>query len=517
MSARRVSAAPDLPGFTFVEVIGSGGYADVFLYEQLMPRRHVAVKVLDASLLPADAASDYTEEANVMAMVSEHPYIVQVFQADISPDGRPYLVMEYYPGLDFQQRAKQEQMAVAEVLKVGIQIACAVDTAHDAGILHRDIKPANILTSKFRKPGLTDFGIAAVDGPDESSSDSGLSIPWAPPEALGEVVSDRRADVYSLAATCYTMLAGRSPFEIPSGDNRPLALMNRIERDRVPSIGRADVPERLERVLAGAMSKDPAHRPGRAVDFARQLQAIESELHLPVTELEIAGMGTEVRERSIDTDGDATRAKQIVQINAQETASPPAPTRAPIHSGAVGDMKSSQAPSTLKPRRREGLLAEPEIEHTVVRSAPETQELDQYESESGPSKISIAAFGAACLVALVVGIIVLTGGGESNPEVDTAENVVEINDNFGEETGAPVAVTPLPIDDIVGEQLDSGSFEFTWSSQGSDVTYAIRVGDESFTTEITETTYVSSEPCIEVETIATSGLISAPTRGCVQE
>jgi hypothetical protein len=236
-----------------------------------------------------------------------------------------------------------------------------------------------------------------------------------------------------------------------------------------------------------------------------------------VTELEIAGTGTEVRERSIDTDGDATRAKQIVQINAQETASPPAPTRAPIHSGAVGDIKSSQAPSALKPRRREGLLAEPEIEHTVVRSAPETQELDPYESESGPSKISIAAFGSACLVALVVGIIVLTGGGESNPEVDTAEDVVEINDNFGEETGAPVAVTPLPIDDIVGEQLDSGSFEFTWSSQGSDVTYAVRVGDELFTTEITETTYVSSGPCIEVETIATSGLISAPTRGCVQE
>ena len=197
MSVRQVSKPPELPGFTFTEVIGSGGYADVFLYEQAMPRRQVAVKVLDAALLPAGAVADYTEEANVMAMVSEHPYIVQVFQADVSPDGRPYLVMEYYPGLNFQQRAKREQMSVAEVLRVGIQIASAVETAHTAGILHRDIKPANILTSKYRKPGLTDFGIAAVEGPQESSSDDGLSIPWSAPEALAAATSDRRAEVYS--------------------------------------------------------------------------------------------------------------------------------------------------------------------------------------------------------------------------------------------------------------------------------------------------------------------------------
>lgn len=510
MSARQVSQAPELPGFSFVEVIGSGGYADVFLYDQVSPRRQVAIKVLDADLLPEGAASDYTAEADVMGMVSEHPFIVQVFESGISPDGRPFLVMEYYPGQNFQQRSRAERFSVAEVLRVGIQIAGAVETAHRAGILHRDIKPANILTSKFRKPGLTDFGIAAVDGPADDEADGGLSIPWSPPEAFGAPVTDVRSDVYSLAASCYTMLTGRSPFEQPGGDNRQFALMSRIEHDRLPAIGRPDVPEQLERVLAAAMAKDHRHRPASAADFARQLQAVESDLHLPITELDLEDALPQARARSAEPDDDATRAKTVTQVDAQTAApAPAAPDRPTITS--VGAVTPSAEP---RERRREGLLGEPEVGDTVMRPTVAADDVEAYVPESGPPKIYYAAAAAVALVVLVVGAIVLAGGGEADSGPEVENDIAEINDNFGDDAAGPVAVAPLALERVDGVETATGSFEFEWEDRG-DVTYAVRAGDADFTTETDEPAFVSSESCIEVEVIAPSGLISAPTRGCV--
>ena len=152
---------------------------------------------------------------------------------------------------------------VEVVLRTVIQLACAVETAHRAGIIHRDIKPANVLVSQYGAPGLTDFGIAGRGGAAvDDDDDVGVSVPWAPPEVLfGQSNGDARADVYSLAATLWQLLVGRSPFEVPGGDNTAYALMPRIRANPAPSTGRADVPVSLERLLAQAMAKDPANRP----------------------------------------------------------------------------------------------------------------------------------------------------------------------------------------------------------------------------------------------------------------
>ncbi len=113
-----------------------------------------------------------------MAALGDHPYIVQVFRAGTSDDGRPYLVMKYYPPPNLAMRARAERFSVEEVLRTGIQLASAVETAHRAHITHRDIKPANVLISAYGAPGLTDFGIAgrgARDGetPPEATDDVG--------------------------------------------------------------------------------------------------------------------------------------------------------------------------------------------------------------------------------------------------------------------------------------------------------------------------------------------------------
>ena len=277
--------APRIPGLEVVRPLGSGGYADVYLYEQQSPRMPVAVKVLKREGLTAAIRRQFVDEANTMAQLADHPYIVQVFRSDHTADGGAYLVMKYYPPPNLAVRSRAERMSVEEVLRTGIQLASAVETAHRAGIIHRDIKPANVLVSQYGQPGLTDFGIAGRGGHAEDvDEDVGVSVPWSPPEVLyGQSNGDSRSDVYSLAATLWHLLVGRSPFEQPGGDNSAYALMPRIRAVPVPPTGRADVPVSLERLLAHAMAKDPGSRPQTALELARGLQAVEQEQRLPRT------------------------------------------------------------------------------------------------------------------------------------------------------------------------------------------------------------------------------------------
>lgn len=338
--------APDLPGFDRIRLLGSGGYSDVFLYEQRMPRREVAIKVLLIESLGDAGRQQFYDEANAMAAVSTHPYIVTIFHADVSESGHPYLVMEYYPRSNFSVRARAEQIPVADVLRTGIHVASAVETAHRAGILHRDIKPANILTSEYNRPGLTDFGIATSG---DGAEAEGMSIPWSPPEVVnGTAPGDVTADIYSLAATVYTLLAGRSPFEVVGGTNRSLDLVKRIEAGDPPPTGRQDVPPSLERVLRHGMSRSPLDRPRSAIEFARMLQAVELEQGWSATQLEIREEHHDVRSRQVGDEDDGTRLKGPVMIRSQSGASGPLvdsmPTRAesgtvaksaPVHDGTI--------------------------------------------------------------------------------------------------------------------------------------------------------------------------------------
>ncbi|MEZ5129833.1 MAG: serine/threonine-protein kinase [Micropruina glycogenica] len=219
--------APTIAGLTYERRLGAGGYADVYLYQQALPARRVAVKVLRDSDLASGVVQRFRSEANAMALL-EHPHIVPVYATGSTTDGRPYLVMMYDPRASLAERVKHERLGVAEALRIGIQLASAVETAHRAGLLHRDIKPANVLTSQYGTPGLTDFGIAA-EVSEADDDDTGVSVPWSPPEVLYVTApASARSDVYSLAATVWHLLVGRSPFEQPGRDNSHYALMKRI-------------------------------------------------------------------------------------------------------------------------------------------------------------------------------------------------------------------------------------------------------------------------------------------------
>ena len=351
MTRRLPSTPPTLPGFSYVHVLGSGGFADVFLYEQNMPRRQVAVKVLLSEVVNDQVRQMFRAEANLMAQLSSHPSILTVYQASVSSDGRPYLVMEYC-STNIGGRYRVEPLPVAEVLRIGIKIASAVETAHRAGVLHRDIKPSNILQTAYGNPVLSDFGIAATVGESESTEAVGLSIPWSAPEVLHDDVSGTVAsEVFSLGATLYSLLAGRSPFEVVGRENTAADLMARIAKARYQPIGRVDVPDRLEAVLARALSRRPESRQGSALELIRELQAVEAELDLPQTPIEVAmddwaiatavDIGERTRISAVGSVDPGRRPRRQPAQRGTTTLSPAALVR----SGSLGDTASRPTPA----------------------------------------------------------------------------------------------------------------------------------------------------------------------------
>ena len=498
MNRTQTTGAPQLPGLVYIQPLGSGGYADVYLYEQQSPRMPVAVKVLRSDGLTDTLRRQFAEEADTMAALGDHPYIVQIFRGGTSADGRPYLVMKYYPPPNLARRARLTPLTVDEVLRTGIQLASAVETAHQAGIVHRDIKPANVLVSSYGAPGLTDFGIAGrgadpgalVPTDPDGEAEVGVSVPWAPPEVLyvqGEATPQlaERGDVYSLAATLWQLLVGRSPFEVPGGDNSAYALMPRIRTQPVPPTGRADVPASLERVLAQAMAKDPALRPGSALELARLLQGVEQELHLPRTQIVVLDdRGSS--HTAATGDDDATHVKSVQQVAAQ----PPRGMRVAEPSGAFAPARGT----------------EPD-ERTTARTAGAAA------ANRRPLVLALAAV-AICLV--VIAVLLIRPRDEAEPTSTP--------------TRTPVATQSQTTDSAIGDGVFAapavvanpkvGSVEFTWSYSGpkSTDTYRVHVGTSAEDAQIADpitlpkATYTvkvpsGSQACL-IATVVRAGQIS---------
>ncbi|WP_291042267.1 protein kinase [Herbiconiux sp.] len=560
MNARRPpSAPPEIPGFSYLQLLGSGGFADVFLYEQRMPKRRVAIKVLLSEALTEGARESFDAEANLMAQLSTHPSIVTIYQADISSDGRPYLAMEYCPKPNLGARYRREKISVAEALRIGIQVAGAVETSHRAGILHRDIKPANILVTEYNRPALTDFGIsvALVGGGEQESV--GMSIPWSPPEVFGSApASGVAADIYSLGATVYTILAGRSPFEVPGGSNSGLDLIARIQGSPLTRTGRPDVPPSLEEVLATAMAKRESARYGSALEFARALQKVQLELSMSVTP-------TDVLDEQVDTDEVEEEDEGHTRIRGMVSIDPTGPVRPTTSGTATSRFTSPSAtPPAAAPYRPAAASAPPAatqgwsapapaashepVEHTMLRggtpAAPPrvdsrgfvidepALETTMHRPTTGPAAAEEAPskrralpyiLGAAALVLLVgIGGLVFAlnqGGSPAQQAIEESDKPVDQID-----VGETTVESPT---ELVGTLSPEGA-TFTWTNphpEAGDV-YAWQVvtpGNESPMFKTDETTALvpaeeigAGQVCIDVTIVQVDGDGSQPTTACAE-
>lgn len=437
MSRRVPAPPPEIPGLRYIEPLGVGGFADVHRYEQL--GRTVAVKVLTADL-SHNSQQAFEAEANQMARLSNHPSIVSIYHAGAAPDGRSFLVMEVCQPLTLDDRIKQRTYPVPKALEITIQIAGAVESAHRMGVLHRDIKPANILFTEFGRAALTDFGISVSTQDGQQGVGVGVSPAWAPPEQVTKgLPMGPASDVYSLAATCWAMLGGRSPMVVPGGDNSNLALMARARNEPVPPLRREDVPESLERVLRTAMAKPIDQRYPSALELGRALQAIQGSLHLPVTPIEVGEDAPEVAyddETGIE-DAGSTRISTFKVIDPDGPAAPPVqpppvqPT--PAHSftdrtqarrrdeGARPDFTGPAIPAPVLDATVIGqqldATATPSADRGDQAPAPEVDD----ERPASRSTMLVGGLAAAALVAALVGWQVLgrdTAGTTQDTEVD---------------------------------------------------------------------------------------------------
>ncbi|GAB3521671.1 serine/threonine-protein kinase [Arthrobacter monumenti] len=425
---------PGLPGYQYLSLLGSGGFSDVYLYEQDQPRRRVAVKVLLSDLKSEGARNRFESEANLMAQLSSHPYIVTIYEARITADGHSYLAMEYCSRPSLDVRYRRGRLGVDEALAMGIQVASAVETAHRAGIAHRDIKPANVLITDYNRPALTDFGISGtVDS--VAADEAGMSIPWSPPEAFhGRNVDGVRTDIWALGATIYTLLAGRSPFVLPGADNSQRGLMSRIGTAPLPRLGRADVPDSLELALGTAMSKAPDGRFASAHAFALALQRVQAELNMSLTPFEVLEDSASQQESGVDDGGVATRVRQVVSID-------PAPGAPP------GPEASAEPVLPVGPATSAGL------DTTSPNEAYPDTALDH--TPRSKRKMWLVASAAVVLIAAVVAGLMLgsTGNGVADPEpTGLASQPADAVDGF--------ATVPAPAN-LTAERVEDGAV-FSW-------------------------------------------------------
>ena len=408
VSGASAHVAPPVPGVRLGQVLGQGGFATVYAGEQLSLGRPVAVKIDSRPLHDERNRRRFMREMAAASRISGHPNAVSLIDSGVLPDGRPYLVMERCDGGSLAQVLQRGELSAAQAVSIISAVCSALGAAHDAGALHRDIKPASILLTPFGRPVLGDFGIAAPIGLSaEQDEFRGASPPWASPEQqLNQEILTPASDVYALAATIYTLLAGRSPHVDVSGADRndQLSMLDRVLHQQIPPIGRRDVPEQLERVLVAAMAKSSRERYASAVSLARALQQVQTDLRLAITQLD-------VMEEASGRHTSGSRNQDSTMLRPAVTVDPDGPT------GTVpAAHRHDDAATTFAPRRVEAQPAgsaslhdRPALppqgdEAEVARNDPGSQEaevgLQWRRSRPSGRAVAVTVVGAAVVVCL---------------------------------------------------------------------------------------------------------------------
>lgn len=274
--------------YMVVSRLGSGGFGDVYLAQDATLGRNVALKVLSERFTCDTEQFERFQHEPRLAAKLNHPNIITVY--DIGElEGIHFIATEYIDGQSLQHRMSYGAIELPEALRIAIQVAGALCSAHEAGILHRDIKPGNIMLGPGGHVKVLDFGVARLM--EGMPSASGLTIErdvrtpagwlvgtphYIPPDQFLGLPLDGRTDIYSFGVVLYEMVAGRTPFEgWEVGE-----LMFAIVSTEAPPlrIHAPEVPAELERIAAKALARNPHQRYQRAADMLDDLKALAATL-----------------------------------------------------------------------------------------------------------------------------------------------------------------------------------------------------------------------------------------------
>jgi len=268
--------------YRLIAKIGSGGMGVVWRAKDEVLGRTVAVKALMVvSIVDASEEDERVRRAMREARIAarlHHPNVIGVYDV-VDQDGRPFLVMEYLESSSLSEMlAEGSRLDVHEAARIGAQVAAALASAHDAGIVHRDVKPGNVLIANDGTVKLTDFGISRAVG-DTTVTASGVllgTLSYIAPEVARGQSADARSDVYALGATLYAALEGEPPSG--TGDSAIAQLYRIAHEDITPPVNAGP----LTPVLMWMLERDPDLRPTMQ-QVQRALEETESAQAEPAT------------------------------------------------------------------------------------------------------------------------------------------------------------------------------------------------------------------------------------------
>jgi eukaryotic-like serine/threonine-protein kinase len=400
--------------YQIVEQIGIGGMAVVYKAHDARLDRPVAIKIIRKGRIPEDDLVQLLErfdrEARALAHLS-HPNIVKVHDYG-KFDGVPYFVMEYLAGGTLKGRMTR-RIPWAESAKMLAPIACALQYAHQQGIIHRDVKPANVLLTETGVALLSDFGIAKllenVGGTSLTDTGSGIGTPeyMAPEQWVGQAVP--QTDVYALGIVLYQMITGRLPHEADTPAGMLLKHVN--EPVPPPKTLVPDLPDPVEAVLLKALAKRVDGRYANMEEFATVLERLaggEAALYqrraTPILDRLFDKLASEPKADTAGARDAALAAPELGASGADETRlSPTSVSEAvPLDADATRLIEPAQLASTV-------LISQPAAAAETVLRQPLPEPRHQ-----GPRPPwwawALGVIGLAILVVLMIGVALIVQG-----------------------------------------------------------------------------------------------------------
>ncbi|MBX3226197.1 MAG: serine/threonine protein kinase [Labilithrix sp.] len=431
-------------------VIGEGAWGEVLEGVNVRIKRRVAIKVLKAQYASNPAMVGRFEREALASTHIESPHVVQIFDAGVLADGRPYMVMEFLVGEDLGKRidkAKGNKLSLIESIGYCIQTARGLAAAHAAGIFHRDMKPSNVVIAKTKSgrevAKIVDFGISKLLNDQEATSNTqtgtimGSPVYMSPEQARGAKTTDHRSDIYSLGVVLYECVTGRTPFVADSFNE--LLFKIALEEAPTPQNLRPDIDDDLNAIIVKATARAPEARYQTAAELEEALIG-----WLQKNGGQAGDWATDTGGRGLDLTASPTRGKSLPEILITgETPNAPATT-----TGANQTDASVSPPATVGK----------ETSTSLSKTADPLKESAGAPPNGSKKKLVYAGAAAALAVIGVIGISTMRGPGttEVKPDPKTASSGMQTADTATTADSVNTAGTAAPKPSETAPAMDTG-------------------------------------------------------------
>ena len=404
-----------LANFLVDRPIGRGGMAQIYYGVDTALERPVAIKVIDARFQgDPEYAKRFVDEAKIVARW-KHPNIVSVYYAD-NEDDVYYFAMEYIDGVGLDELlesyfANDELMPHADVLRIGKDMAKALDYAHKQGVVHRDFKPSNVMISRDDRVILADFGLALDINQGSMGQIFGTPHYIAPEQARRSSDAVPQSDIYALGVVMYEMLAGTVPFDDESA--MAVAVQHMSEPPPAPTTINPALSQAVEDVLLKALEKEPQDRYQSGAEL---MQALENALNRKDTQT-VAKESPAIMPPAAISGG--RQSKKLSQMSISDMLS------AELEKEEPETQQAFRAARSPKPHEAETKkMRAPQVTQASQRTAEVTQVADKRKKEKeapssgGGNKMVFVGIAAIIVIVVIAGaIFMMMGGGDNSAQV----------------------------------------------------------------------------------------------------